>query len=188
MGISYVSCTAGMMEETLTGYRLPVTESPVTHNPSPITLIDIVCGRNRVPFNDIKLYQTISNYLDNDGRLLLSTDHLSALDPAWTKQYLHTSYYAAQATHSGKVQLRYENAPKRPFTVLLRPNESQLFTDHAEGLKAEEATVWATYLDMRVPAAVATSTTLTFGFPMETTTDFDRLYRHAIEWLLQKEE
>ena len=172
MNISYVSCTAGFLSAE---GGLGQTWQPV--------LIDYICGRQREPLNADHC-SMLADYLDNDGRLLLSTDHLSALDPAWTKQYLHTSYYAAQATHSGKVQLRFENAPKRPFTVLLRPNESQLFTDHAEGLKAEEATVWATYLDMRVPAAVATSTTLTFGFPMETTTDFDRLYRHAIEWLL----
>ena len=123
--------------------------------------------------------------LEKGGRLLLSTDHLSALDSKWTKRNLHASYYAAQATRSGKVQLRYENAPKRPFTLLLSPNDTQLFTAHPEGLKPEEGSVWATYLDMRVPAAVATPTTLVFGFPLEATTDFDNLYRHSLEWLVQ---
>ena len=174
MGISYVSCTAGMMKE----YRIQNTE---------YRLIDYICGRNRVPMT-VDHCSLLTDYIDQGGHLLLSTDHFSALDSKWTKRYLHTTYYAAQATRSGKVQLRYEDAPKRPFTILLSPNESQLFTDHAEGLKAEQATVWATYLDMRVPAAVATSSTLVFGFPLETVTDFEQLYKNAIKWLYEKEE
>ena len=118
--------------------------------------------------------------------MLLSTDHFDAIDPTWAKRYLHAGYYASHATRSGKVQLRYKDAPKRPFTVLLSPNDSQLFTDNAEGLKAEQATIWATYLDMRVPAAVATPLTLVFGFPLEATTDFDNIYRKSIEFLLPK--
>ena len=167
MGLSYVSCTAEMV-------RLD----------SSFAAVDYICGRNRMPVKADYL-PLLSEYLKQGGRLLLSTDHLSALDPKWTKRNLHASYYAAQATRSGKVQLRYENAPKRPFTLLLSPNDTQLFTAHPEGLKPEEGSVWATYLDMRVPAAVATPTTLVFGFPLEATTDFDNLYRHSIEWLVQ---
>ena len=167
MGLTYVSCTSEMA-------RLD----------SSFAAVDYICGRNRMPVKADYL-PLLSEYLKQGGRLLLSTDHLSALDPKWTKRNLHASYYAAQATRSGKVQLRYENAPKRPFTLLLSPNDTQLFTAHPEGLKPEEGSVWATYLDMRVPAAVATPTTLVFGFPLEATTDFDNLYRHSIEWLVQ---
>ena len=167
MGLTYVSCTSEMA-------RLD----------SSFAAVDYICGRNRMPVKADYL-PLLSEYLKQGGRLLISTDHLSALDPKWTKRNLHASYYAAQATRSGKVQLRYENAPKRPFTLLLSPNYTQLFTAHPEGLKPEEGSVWATYLDMRVPAAVATPTTLVFGFPLEATTDFDNLYRHSIEWLVQ---
>lgn len=167
MGLTYVSCTSEMA-------RLD----------SSFAAVDYICGRNRMPVKADYL-PLLSEYLKQGGRLLLSTDHLSELDPKWTKRNLHASYYAAQATRSGKVQLRYENAPKRPFTLLLSPNETQLFTAHPEGLKPEEGSIWATYLDMRVPAAVATPTTLVFGFPLEATTDFDNLYRHSIEWLVQ---
>jgi len=167
MGFSYVSCTAEMA-------RLD----------SSFAAVDYICGRNRIPVK-ADYIPLLSEYLKQGGRLLLSTDHLSALDPKWTKRNLHASYYAAQATRSGKVQLRYENAPKRPFTLLLSPNDTQLFTAHPEGLKPEEGSVWATYLDMRVPAAVATPTTLVFGFPLEATTDFNNLYRYSIEWLVQ---
>ena len=167
MGLTYVSCTSEMARVD-----------------SSFAAVDYICGRNRIPVKADYL-PLLSEYLKQGGRLLLSTDHLSALDSKWTKRNLHASYYAAQATRSGKVQLRYENAPKRPFTLLLSPNDTQLFTAHPEGLKPEEGSVWATYLDMRVPAAVATPTTLVFGFPLEATTDFDNLYRHSIEWLVQ---
>ena len=185
MGISYVSCTAGFLTAKRSNSDNGLTaEGGLTTKWS---LIDYICGRNRVPLTTDHC-SLIADYLAQGGKLLLSTDHLSALDPKWTKRNLHAIYYAAQATRSGKVQLRYEDAPKRPFTMLLKPNDSQLFTDHAEGLKAEAATVWATYLDMRVPAAVATSSTLVFGFPLETVTDFEQLYKNAIKWLYEKEE
>ena len=181
MGISYVSCTAGMVEA-------------FSIQPSVFSLLDIVCGRNRVPFNDIKLYQTISNYLDNGARLLLSTDHLSALDPAWTKRYLHASYYAAHATRSGRLAVNGKSA----YRLLLRPNEEQLFTCHPEGLKPENgAAKLLTYEDMRVPAAIGwangkmvndqmvNTKTLVFGFPLEAVRDFDNIYQRSIEWLLK---
>jgi hypothetical protein len=169
---SYVSCTAGMME----AIRL---------QPSAFSLIDIICGRQRVPFNNIKQYQTISNYLDNGGRMLLSTDHYSALDPVWAKRYLHASYYAAKATRSGRIN----GTRHRLYQLMLEPNEEQLFTDHPEALKPEgEATRWATYEDMRVPAAVSTPTTLVFGFPLETVQDFEKIYKHALQSLLYEKE
>ena len=179
MGLSYVSCTAGY----LTGEAGPPAAGGHTSH-SAAVLIDFICGRNRVPLT-ANNQQLITDCLSNGGRLLISTDHFSAIDQTWAKRYLHTSFYAAHATQSGKIQLRYEDAPKRPFTVLSQPNEAQLFTPHPEGLKAEEASVWATYMDMRVPAAVATPSTLVFGFPLEATTDFDRLYRLSIEWLMK---
>lgn len=178
MNLSYVSCTPEMAALD-----------------SSFIAVDYICGRNRVPIRADYL-PLISEYLKQGGRLLLSTDHLSALDPIWVKRNLHASFYAAQATHSGKVQLRYENASKLPFTILLSPNDTQLFTAHPEGLKPEDGSIWATYLDMRVPAAVGYKPddtqssvyphTLIFGFPIEAALNFDKLYRRAIEWLLGK--
>ena len=182
MNRSYCSCTAGYLTAKRSNSDSGLTgEAGLT---TQCSLLDIVSGRNRVPLSD-ELCALLADYLDHGGRLLFSTDHLSALDPQWTKRYLHASFAAAQATRSGKVQLRYEGASKRPFTALLAPNDAQLFTDHPEGLKPEGATVWATYMDMRVPAAVGyPGSTLVFGFPIETTLDFDRLYTQAITWLL----
>ena len=163
IGISYVSCTAGMVMID-----------------SSFTMVDYICGRNRVPMNT-ECLQQIADYLDRGGRLLLSTDHFSAIDPVWAKRYLHTSYYAAQATHSGRIN----GTRHRLYHLLLEPNEEQLFTCHPEALKPlDDAVKMATYEDMRVPAAVGYNhRTLVFGFPLEAVMDFDKIYRHSIEWL-----
>ena len=163
IGISYVSCTAGMVMID-----------------SSFTMVDYICGRNRVPMNT-ECLQQIADFLDRGGRLLLSTDHFSAIDPVWAKRYLHTSYYAAQATHSGRIN----GTRHRLYHLLLEPNEEQLFTCHPEALKPlDDAVKMATYEDMRVPAAVGYNhRTLVFGFPLEAVMDFDKIYRHSIEWL-----
>ena len=175
MRISYVSCTEQMAQIDST-----------------YTIVDIVCGRQREPLRDTTRAQ-LAQYLDQGGHLLLSTDHFSAIDPEWAKQYLHASYYAAQATRSGRI-----NTPgHRTYQIQLEPNAEQLFTPHAEGLKpeGEGAVRVASYEDMRCGAAVgykspitndqsSVTTTLVSGFPLETVQDFDRIYRHALEWLL----
>lgn len=189
-GISYLSTTAGMIND----------QSPVTD----YQLIDLICGRNREPFGHHQLPITnfLSSYLDHGGKLLLSTDHFSALDPAWAKRYLHASFHASHATRSGKILLTpytVHRTPstvhRTPSTIHLSPNDSQLFTDHPEGLKPEsDAVKWATYEDMRCPAAVGYSSpatdhpskTLVFAFPLEAATDFDRLYLPALDWILQE--
>ena len=173
MRISYVSCTAGMMEV-------------FSDQPSAFRLIDYICGRQRKPIT-AKSQEQIAQILDKGGKLLLSTDHFSSLDPQWAKKYLHAQYYAAQATRSGRVV----SSRHRPYQLVLRPNAEQLFTCHPEGLKPtdNEAEKIATYADMRCPAAIGYKhKTLVFGFPLEAAQDFESIYRHALEWLMNEEE
>ena len=172
MGISYVSCT----EDMLSAFSL---------QPSDFSVIDFVCGRQRKPLQIVSR-QLIAPYLGNGGKLLLSTDHFSAIDSKWAKQHLHAKYYAPNATQSGRIK-----AGNRPYRLLLTPNEEQLFSCTPEGLMpTEEAIKTATYEDMHCPAAVGYKspipTTLVYGFPLEAVTDFDRIYRHSIEWLMTK--
>jgi hypothetical protein len=70
---------------------------------------------------------------------------------------------------------------------VLEPNEEQLFTPSPEGLKAENGAVkTASYEDMRCPAAVGFEhKTLVYGFPLEAVQDFDKIYKHSVEWLLE---
>lgn len=176
MRISYVSCTAEMMEMERK------TEAPEYD----FQLMDIICGRQRQPISET-LANAIEIYTGQVGKLLLSTDHFSAIEPKWAKQYLHAQYYAAQATHSGRVV----SSRHRPYQLVLRPNAEQLFTCHPEGLKPadNEAEKIATYADMRCPAAIGYNhRTLVFGFPLEATQDFESICQHALEWLMNEEE
>lgn len=165
MKISYVSTTAGLMTEPDERFKM----------------VDYICGRQRRPLGDTQKAM-LAAYLAKGGRLLLSTDHFSAIDPKWAVQNLHASFYAARATRSGRI------VGKRHYQLLLTPNEEQLFTCTPEGLKiAEGAAVMATYRDMRCPAAVgfkgSKNKTLVFGFPLEAVTDFDKIYTSSILWL-----
>lgn len=174
MQISYVSCTAGM----LSNVQYPISK---------IQLLDVVCGRNRKPLSE-ETCSLLTMYVQDGGRLLLSTDHFSALDPAWTKEVLHANYYAAHATRSGRVN----TVDQKRYKIWLEPNETQLFTCHPEALMPADttATRFAAYEDMRCPASVGTERTLVFGFPLEATRSFELIYRNAIEWFLniQKEK
>lgn len=165
MKISYVSTTAGLMTEPDERFKM----------------VDYICGRQRQPIGEPQKAM-LAAYLAKGGRLLLSTDHFSAIDPQWAVQNLHASFYAARATRSGRI------VGKRHYQLLLTPNEEQLFTCTPEGLKiAEGAAVMATYRDMRCPAAVGfkgpKNKTLVFGFPLEAVTDFDKIYTSSIQWL-----
>ena len=165
MKISYVSTTAGLMTEPDERFKM----------------VDYICGRQRRPLGEPQKAM-LAAYLAKGGRLLLSTDHFSAIDPQWAARNLHASFYAARATRSGRI------VGKRHYQLLLTPNEEQLFTCTPEGLKiAEGASVMATYRDMHCPAAVGfkgpKNKTLVFGFPLEAVTDFDKIYTSSIQWL-----
>ncbi len=171
MGISYVSCTAGMMDvfsDQLSGFRL----------------VDYICGRQKQPLT-ANSQAFIAMYMDNGGRLLISTDHFNAIDPIWAKRYLHASSYASHATRSGRIRMD----GKRAFQLVMQPNEEQLFSCHPEGLKAEEGAVKiATYEDMRVPAAIGTpKKSIVFGFPIEAVRAYEKLYQQSIEWILNND-
>jgi N-acetylmuramoyl-L-alanine amidase len=169
MQLSYVSCTDHFAQPDST-----------------FALVDFVCGRDRMPLND-SLYIALERYLAQGGRMLLSSDHIDAIDAIWCRKYLHASYYANHATRSGHVLSPYH----KPFQIIMEPNEEQLFTSMPQALKPEkEAIRMATYEDMRCTAAVGYKSpavsTLVYGFPLETVQDFERIYKQAVQWLLKE--
>ncbi|MBR1878106.1 MAG: N-acetylmuramoyl-L-alanine amidase [Paludibacteraceae bacterium] len=172
MNISYVSCTAGS------------TDFPISSFDS-FALIDYIAGRQRLPI-DSAMQQLLSGYLEQGGRLLLSSDHLETLSNEWCKANLRCYPYASHATRSGRIAVSLQH----PYRILLTPNEHQLFSATPTGLMpyGEEATRVAEYTDMRCPAAVGTSQSLVFGFPLEAVTDFESIYRYSIQRLLTGKE
>lgn len=166
MQISYVSATEQMAQIDST-----------------YAIVDVVCGRQREPLRD-KTREQISAYVRHGGRVLMSSDHVSKIDPKWLSNTMHASYYAAQATRNGRIAASW----RRIYHLVLEPNEVQIFTCCPEGLQAEKNAIrMATYEDMRCPAAVGYEhRTLLYGFPLEAIQEFDKIYRHSIEWLLER--
>lgn len=170
--ISYTSATEGMVQIDST-----------------FTVVDVVCGRQRQPLSE-RTRNEIAKYICQGGKLLLSSDHLSAVDPYWLRNYLHASYYAKLATRNGRISI----PGHRSYRLFLEPNEEQLFSCTPEGLKPEGAGArrMAEYQDMRCGAAVGYTnaegmhTTLVYGFPLEAVRNFESLYKHSMEWLLNK--
>lgn len=172
MKISYISATEGMAQIDST-----------------YTLVDVVCGRQLQPLSERTRAQ-LTDYLRQGGKLLLSSDHLSTVDPQWLKTNLHASYYAKQATRSGRILI----PGHRSYQLFLEPNEEQLFTCTPEGLKPEGtgAKRLAEYMDMRCGASVGYTnaegvhTTLVYGFPLEAIRNYESIYKHSVEWLMSK--
>ena len=170
--ISYVSATSSMAQIDST-YKL----------------VDIVCGRQRTPL-DSTLQQQVTDYLAKNGRILISAERLSALDTAWSHSYLHFSPRATHATRSGRIVCAHH---KVIYQVELEPNDRQLFCASPEAIQpfGANAKRIAHYEDMRYDAAIGwrsedeQSRTLVWAFPLEATSDFDRIYHYSIRWLLQ---
>jgi len=202
MKISYISSTAGMVNEPYgEADRMNEVNKEMSNAKCQMpNVIDIICGRQRNPLPD-SLRAQIGAFISQGGKVLLSTDHFSAIDPQWAKQKLHTSFYAAHATRSGRISFEatgeagamINRRSRSNYKLFLEPNEMQLFTCHPEGLKPEKGAVrMAEYRDMRCTAAVgythpqSGSKTLVFGFPLEAVINFETLYRFSIDWLLDK--
>lgn len=167
MRISYTSATAGMSAIDST-----------------YTFVDVICGRNRQPLSET-LKTSLADYISNGGKVLLSTDHFSAIDQDWAKTNLHATFHAPHATRNGRIS----TPRRRLFQLQLEPNEEQIFTCTPEALKpfGDDAKRMAEYQDMRCPAAIGWKTsTLVYAFPLEAIQDFDKIYKHSIEWLLEK--
>ena len=155
----------------------------LTEIDSTYAFVDYICGRQRQPLS-AALQSQLANYIEANGKVLMSSDHLSTIAPEWLRQYLHTSYYASHATHSGRIS----GARHQLYRLLLEPNEEQLFTCTPQALKTEpDAIRMATYEDLRCAAAVGYKhQTLVYGFPLEAVKDFEKICRHSIEWLLEQ--
>ena len=199
MKISYISSTAGMVNEQMSNVKC---QMPNVKCQMP-NVLDLICGRQRNPLPDF-LRNHIADCISRGGKVLLSTDHFSVIDDKWAKQNLHTSFYASHATRSGRISFEVpeptgaagamnNRRSRSNYKLLLEPNEEQLFTCHPEGLKPENGAFRvAEYQDMRCTAAVGYTNpqsgarTLVFGFPLEAVISFETLYRRSISWLLEK--
>ncbi len=157
---------------------------------SAFNAVDIVLGRQRQPL-DSTLRRRIETYLAQGGRLLLSGENMSRVDNEWLKQNLHFSPRAGHATRSGEIAAAHH---KVTYQLEMQPNDRHIFCPTPEAIQpyGDGAIRIAHYVDKRCDAAVGwksndtNSRTLVWAFPLEATTDFDRIYHFSIRWLLQE--
>ena len=185
LGISYSSSTKGLAFNPLSS--------------TPPQLIDLITGRQRVPL-DSTLCHLLADHLNNGGRLLLSGEHLCAIDTAFTRHYLHFEPHATHATHNGKVMVDTPNPlSSGPLNLAMQPNDNRISCPSAESIRPYgsdlngQAVRIAWYFDSRCPAAVgyrsplnSNPQILTYAFPLEAADHFDELYNHSIQWLVGK--
>lgn len=185
LGISYYSSTRGLAFTPLSG--------------NPPQLIDLITGRQRVPL-DSTLYHLLAGHLEQGGRLLLSGEHLCAIDTTFSRRYLHFEPHATHATRSGKMIVETPNPlPTTPLILSITPNAERLCCPSAESIRPYgsdlngQAMRVAWYFDSRCPSAVGYRSPLNtnplilaFAFPLEATNDFEGIYAEAIQWLRKK--
>lgn len=195
MRVSYVSATAEMAK---------INKS--------YKFVDYVCGRQRKPFNE-KMQEQLTDYLTNGGNILLSTDHYSQIDQEWAETFLHATFYAERTTRNGRIvgkrhrlyQLMLEPNEDQIFSAKpegLKPAEDAIRVAEYQDMRCSAGVSWGGVLvlndstenetDSKAAVAVKekpngpTSKTIVYGFPLEAIMEFDKIYRHSVEWLVEK--
>lgn len=173
------------------GYSfVSASASSIDTIPSGISLVDIICGKQK----DFCLTDALMQYR---GNILLSGAYIDILPSAVLHSVFHSKYVGGFASHRGTVipidfDTRQTRALK-PYSFYTEPNENTLHAENSSGIEVEQdkkykgtARCIARYQDTRMGAAVATKDsrkTVLVGFPLESLEDFDKTYINIINWL-----
>ena len=173
LGYSFCSTSVGAISEQ-------------TFCDSTITLVDIICGKDSNPYPN-NLRQSLQHY---KGSLLISGSYLgstmqSDFDKKWTSSNLHYAFRAERASHSGEVDI-FRNIGGGDTQIVVSPSEDITCAEAPDGIMpiGKNAIVVARYKDTGIAAAVAFENKyLIFGFPLESTTNFNEIYTTAVNYL-----
>lgn len=155
---------------------------------SSFLFVDLILGKEQQPFTQ-NIRTALSDYISKGGRVLLSGDNVSNMptkdDKRFAEKTLHYTPRTQRASHSGKI--RYAN---HSYSLYTEPNPVVFHTQRPDGITPTTSSYSvARYEDTRISAGVAWKSgkarTLVFSFPIESTTQFDALYRSALEWISQ---
>jgi hypothetical protein len=190
MGYSYISANAYAID-SITG----------------VDAVDIIMGKQKTTVlgNDTAfktftpaLQAMLTRYLSSGGRLLLSgtyiaSDMLSEAEKTFVKEQLHYTYRCDRASKRGGVVVNNRALPSGAHHFFTTPNPEVIASENPDCIHpAGEAVCVARYADTDLSAAVAydgtkehKSKTLVWGFMLESTQDFNTLYKDCINWLMQ---
>ena len=144
------------------------------------------------------LQSVITDYLATGGRLLVSGTHiasdmLSADEKAFAKEQLHYTYRCDHASKQGGIVVNTRALEGGQYYFFTTPNPSYIASENPDCIHpADNAICVARYADTNLSAAIAydgtdeqKGKTLAWGFMLESTENFDTLYKDCINWLMK---
>ena len=145
-----------------------------------------------------ELQKVVTDYLEKGGNLLVSGAHIasdmqSPKDKAFIKEQLHCTYRCNHACEQGSLVVNRRVLSPGTYTFHATPNANCIHTENPDCiLPADGAQAVAKYADTQLNAAVAydgaenqKGKTLAWGFMLESTQNFNTLYKDCINWLMQ---
>ena len=145
-----------------------------------------------------ELQKVVADYLEKGGNLLVSgayiaSDMQSPEDKAFVKNQLHYTYRCNHACEQGSLVVNRRVLSPATYTFHATPNANCIHTENPDCiLPADGAQAVAKYADTQLNAAVAydgaenqKGKTLAWGFMLESTQNFNTLYKDCINWLMQ---
>lgn len=145
-----------------------------------------------------ELQKVVTDYLEKGGNLLVSgayiaSDMQSPEDKAFVKNQLHYTYRCNHACEQGSLVVNRRVLSPATYTFQSAPNAEHIHTENPDCiLPADGAQAVAKYADTQLNAAVAydgaenqKGKTLAWGFMLESTQNFNTLYKDCINWLMQ---
>ena len=190
MGYSYISANAYAID-TIVG----------------IDAVDLIMGKQKLTvlgtdtaFKSFtpELQNVLADYLAAGGNLLVSGAHIasdmqSKEDKVFIKDYLHCTFRCNHASKQGSVVVGRRVLSPSAYTFHATPNAECIHTENPDCiLPANGGQAVAKYADTQLNAAVAydgtaeqKGKTLAWGFMLESTQDFNTLYKDCINWLLR---
>ena len=144
------------------------------------------------------LQSVITDYLTSGGRLLVSGTHIAsdmqnADEKAFVKEQLHYTYRCDHASKQGGVVVNPRTLEGGQYHFYTTPNPSYMASENPDCIHpAGNAVCVARYADTNLSAAIAydgtdeqKGKTLAWGFMLESTENFDTLYKDCINWLVK---
>lgn len=144
-----------------------------------------------------ELQKVVADYLAKGGNLLVSGAHIasdmqSPKDKAFIKEQLHCTYRCNHASEQGSLVVNRRVLSPGTYTFHATPNANCIHTENPDCiLPADGAQAVAKYADTQLNAAVAydgreeqKGKTLAWGFMLESTQNFNTLYKDCINWIL----
>ena len=145
-----------------------------------------------------ELQKVVADYLEKGGNLLVSGAHIasdmqSPKDKAFIKEQLHCTYRCNHASEQGSLVVNRRVLSPGTYTFHATPNANCIHTENPDCiLPANGAQAVAKYADTQLNAAVAydgaenqKGKTLAWGFMLESTQNFNTLYKDCISWLFR---